>query len=184
MFHIILDGKSTRSIQNVLKKEFQRLYSDETAIIQLDDICCPHCGKKGSLRHHGFYMRRLIVCGICFTVSIHRLRCYECGHTHALMPSFIIPYEKKFCIDLLSLLNERHYDFRKNYPDLSSNDIMHLRHKYSSLASSFSTQNILSDVIATCDQFIKVSETFIHKRLFPCFKSKRQIGNVPGIPSH
>lgn len=115
MFHIILDGKSTRSIQNVLKKEFQRLYSDETAIIQLDDICCPHCGKKGSLRHHGFYMRCLIVCGICFTVSIHRLRCYECGHTHALMPSFIIPYEKKFCIDLLSLLNERYYDFRKYY---------------------------------------------------------------------
>lgn len=174
MFLIILYGETSRSkesFQEELKKEFQRLYSDETSHFPLTDACCPYCGKKGSLGYHGFYTRCLIVCGICIIVSIQRLRRSECGHTHALMPSFIIPYEKKFCIDLLALLSDRHPDFRL-YHAMSMKDLLELRSKYSSLSARCSSRDILSDISSTTDWFIKVTGNIINKLLSSSLKNR------------
>ena len=174
MFIIILSGrfKSKKSIQDELKKIFQKLYSDETIDFPLTDACCPHCGKKGLLRHHGFYTRSLIVCGICIIVSIERLRCSGCGHTHALMPSFIIPYEKKFCIDLLAILSDKHPDFRFRYSGMTDKDIKNLRTKYSSLYSRCSSKDILTDITETTEWLIKVSDTITNNILSSCLKKR------------
>ena len=136
------------------------------------DACCPYCGKKGSLGYHGFYTRCLIVCGICIIVSIQRLKCSECGHTHALMPSFIIPYEKKFCIDLLALICNKHPDFRYRYSGMTDKDIKNLRTKYSSLYSRCSSKDILTDITETTEWLIKVSDTIINNILSSCLKKR------------
>lgn len=174
MFSIILNGcfGSKEDIKNLLKSEFQKLYSNETSDFPLADACCPHCGKKGSLSHHGFYTRCLIVCGICIIVSIERLRCSGCGHTHALMPSFIIPYEKKFCIDLLAILSDKHPDFRFRYPGMTDKDIKNLRTKYSSLYSRCSSKDILTDISETTKWLIKVSDILINNILSSCLKKR------------
>lgn len=57
---------------------------------------CPYCSAKGRLRAFGHYKRYLVewdghsrVTGI---LSVPRLICDSCGHTHALLPSCIVPY--------------------------------------------------------------------------------------------
>ena len=174
MFQIILSGryKSESIVREELKREFQSLYSRETIDFPLTDACCPHCGKKGVLRHHGFYSRFLIVCGICIIISVHRLRCSECGHTHALMPSFIIPYEKKFCIDLLALISNKHPDFRYRYFEMTDNDIKDIRAKYSSLYDRFASADVMTDVSSTVETFIRVSGKSINTLLSSCLKNR------------
>lgn len=57
---------------------------------------CPHCSAKGCLRSFGRYNRYLVewdghsqITGI---LSVPRFICDSCGHTHAILPSCIVPY--------------------------------------------------------------------------------------------
>lgn len=57
---------------------------------------CPYCSAKGCLRAFGHYKRYLVewdghgqTTGI---LSVPRYICDSCGHTHALLPSCIVPY--------------------------------------------------------------------------------------------
>jgi len=56
---------------------------------------CPCCGNSHDLHYHTSYNRMMISIrhGKRFeeTISIRRLIC-PCGHTHALIPDFLIPY--------------------------------------------------------------------------------------------
>ena len=57
---------------------------------------CPFCGSSGYCRFFASYDRVLVD----FTnghihqrlVRIRRIRCESCGHTHAILPDFIVPY--------------------------------------------------------------------------------------------
>lgn len=78
-----------------------------------DSLPCAYqgCTSVGSYTKAGSYSRSLI----CYTngkvephaICIERLECSSCGHTHALLPSVIIPYSPFSFRFLLSLL----YDF-------------------------------------------------------------------------
>lgn len=52
------------------------------------------CGKTGSLVRYGSYIRRVKVGGREAPLVIRRLKCKACGQTHAVLPSFIVPYSK------------------------------------------------------------------------------------------
>lgn len=56
---------------------------------------CPCCGTKGACRIHAYYGRSLVdfIGGapVRHSLCIMRLVC-TCGHTHAILPDFIIPY--------------------------------------------------------------------------------------------
>lgn len=53
---------------------------------------CLYCGCS-CFHRHGFYSRSLIdLCCNTSTVVIERVKCTSCKHTHALIPSSIIPY--------------------------------------------------------------------------------------------
>ena len=56
---------------------------------------CPCCGARGSCRIHAYYGRSLVdfISGapVRHSLCIMRLIC-TCGHTHAILPDFIIPY--------------------------------------------------------------------------------------------
>ena len=65
---------------------------------------CPCCGAKGQCRIHAYYDRSLVdfIGGVPVrhSLCILRLVC-SCGHTHAILPDFIIPYS---CYGLFFLL--------------------------------------------------------------------------------
>ena len=52
------------------------------------------CHKKGCLIFYGWYKRKVKLPSKLLTLSIQRVRCRECGRTHALIPSVLVPYSQ------------------------------------------------------------------------------------------
>lgn len=65
---------------------------------------CPCCHVKGTCRPHAHYSRYLI--GLtngkqeCRRITVLRVFCTSCRHTHAILPDFIIPY-RQFCLPFI-----------------------------------------------------------------------------------
>ncbi|WP_373000345.1 DUF6431 domain-containing protein [Lutispora sp.] len=59
-------------------------------------LVCPICKAKGLMEIHAYYPRHVValIGGVLIDeiIDILRLRCCSCGHTHAILPDFIIPY--------------------------------------------------------------------------------------------
>ncbi len=70
---------------------------------------CPYCGVKGSCSVHAYYDRSLVdfMGGrpVRHSLCILRLVC-SCGHTHAILPDFIIPYSSYGLFFILRVLAE------------------------------------------------------------------------------
>ncbi len=70
---------------------------------------CPSCGVKGSCSIHAYYGRSLVdfIGGkpVRHSLCILRLVC-SCGHTHAILPDFIIPYSSFGLFFILRVLAE------------------------------------------------------------------------------
>ena len=70
---------------------------------------CPCCGGKGSCRIHAYYDRSLVDfmggAPVRHSLCIMRLIC-TCGHTHAILPDFIIPYSGYGLFFILRVLAE------------------------------------------------------------------------------
>lgn len=58
---------------------------------------CPCCGCRGNCRIHAYYYRYILdfrkgkPC--CARIRVMRVIC-SCGHTHAILPDFIVPYRQ------------------------------------------------------------------------------------------
>ena len=63
-------------------------YEDE---LNYEYIECPHCHSDKLIRY-GSYKRNIGIFGEYFLINIKRVKCKECSHTHALIPSFMLPY--------------------------------------------------------------------------------------------
>lgn len=70
---------------------------------------CPCCGAKASCSIHSYYDRSLVdlISGkpVRHSLCILRLVC-SCGHTHAILPDFIIPYSTYSLFFILRVLAE------------------------------------------------------------------------------
>lgn len=72
---------------------------------------CPGCGAKGKCAIHAYYGRNIIDYSqgkkITSSLCILRLKCSSCGHTHAVLPDIIIPYDSYGILFVLRVLLER-----------------------------------------------------------------------------
>lgn len=92
------------TIEHELDKPFsQDFYNKAIDSIQLHQLKCP-CGRCSSLTRHGSYHRTVKAVGRQFRLRVCRLRCPECGHTHALMLSCMIPYSQILVNDTASII--------------------------------------------------------------------------------
>ncbi len=64
-------------------------YLNSIVNLELSTIKCPNC-LNSNLERHGYYSRCIIVNGDKIRIRILRIRC--CGKTHAVLPSFVVPY--------------------------------------------------------------------------------------------
>ncbi len=55
---------------------------------------CPKCGLKETLIRWGRYVRLVMRGEEKNEIEIQRMRCKECGKTHALLPDFLHPYRR------------------------------------------------------------------------------------------
>ena len=71
-------------------------------------MVCPACGSRGNCVPHGGYKRSLIDMEhgkVTYgSVEIKRVRCKSCGHTHALLPDYIVPYAAYSLLFILRVL--------------------------------------------------------------------------------
>ena len=65
---------------------------------------CSNCGYGGNLHRHASYQRTIICRSITTRITIQRVICPDCGKTHALIPSDLIPYFQHTLETILNLL--------------------------------------------------------------------------------
>lgn len=53
---------------------------------------CKFCGYEGMLHRHGYYSRNVITKYYIKRINVLRVKCPSCNKTHAVLPSFLIPY--------------------------------------------------------------------------------------------
>jgi hypothetical protein len=67
----------------------------------IPDICPdPECRARGCLIRWGTYERSARTADIDYRISVQRVRCQACGHTHSLLPDFLHPH-RHYVIRLL-----------------------------------------------------------------------------------
>lgn len=81
----------------------QASYDSAVDSLQLHMVECT-CGKKGSLIRYGHYHRRVKYLSDLLDIVIQRVLCSECGVTHALIPSPLVPYSQMTLDDQLEVL--------------------------------------------------------------------------------
>lgn len=72
-------------------------------------IECPYCNSTNLIKH-GYYTRNInyIDDGVIIyeIINIQRVKCKDCGHTHALIPSFIVPYKINVLDTILACISD------------------------------------------------------------------------------
>ena len=59
------------------------------------------CGIAGNVIKYGSYKRKIIIKNKVYIIKIQRIYCKHCKKTHAIIPEFIIPYERLSLIDYI-----------------------------------------------------------------------------------
>lgn len=92
---------------NHIKCSDKKWFEDAAGASPAPDQSCPYCSAKGCLRPFGHYDRYLVEWDGQMqksnTVTVPRYICDSCGHTHAVLPSCIIPY-KSYSLRFLLLV--------------------------------------------------------------------------------
>ena len=103
--------------ENILSK---LLYEKFLSSFQPGEETCPCCHTRGRCVIHGRYFRNLIDFSkgkvVYSKVSILRVRCNSCGHTHAILPDFIVPflqYSLSFVLRVLAAYSVRKLTVKK-----------------------------------------------------------------------
>lgn len=89
--------------------------------IQLNSLECPSCGLHGTFSIHGYYYRYLKISNCKIKLKIMRIVCSECGHTHAILPSTIVPYSQIRYEDQKSICE--HFESKSGFNDIMSDNI-------------------------------------------------------------
>ncbi len=71
----------------------QDFYDSVVGSIQMHQLTCS-CGHSACLHIHGYYEREVHSSAGCYTLRIRRVKCTECGRTHAILLSSIVPCQQ------------------------------------------------------------------------------------------
>ena len=70
----------------------QESYNSMIRSLQLHQLVCS-CGHSACLSVHGYYSRRVVTVSSSFRLSVCRVKCSNCGRTHAILPASVVPYD-------------------------------------------------------------------------------------------
>ncbi len=94
MITILLDNCKSFS-----QKKYNKFIED----LPFHRISCT-CEQKGYLVKHGYYYRSIKTPEGLLQLSILRVRCKSCKRTHAILPSWIIPYSRILYHDQICII--------------------------------------------------------------------------------
>lgn len=143
---------------------FSEFLSNYKNLVNLPHINCPYCNSSDVIKW-GFYQR-----SVCFIdkdnisyniIDIQRVKCKNCNCTHALLPSFIVPY-KQHALDIIlySISND---DISYNC-EISFDTVINWKHQFNMFLPFLKT---MFDNISKFDIIDKLkSNIFYYYHLF------------------
>lgn len=98
----------TQKVNTNLIENFEEIIEKYENMVNLPYIECPCCNsselvKWGSYNRKAKYIDKYVKKEI---ITIRRVRCKKCGKTHALLPTFIIPYKINLLDIIINSLND------------------------------------------------------------------------------
>ena len=79
--------KLSSKIKHITENQYKKIIRS----LNFDELSCPKCNSRG-LRAHASYSRYVDFFKRSHKITIQRLRCPECGSTHAVLIEDMIPY--------------------------------------------------------------------------------------------
>lgn len=153
----------------------QDLYDNLIASLQFHRLSCS-CGHSGCLSIHGYYSRKLKQGDSSICLSICRVRCSICSRTHALLPSFIVPYSQISLPDQAQIIlasenNSSLSSVMEHTPSIDENNISSVLHRY----RRYWKQRLLSERIRILP---------LHQLVLRCFAAfSRQFLQIKSTPN-
>ena len=137
----------------------QKTYNQLIADLQFHQLTCT-CGHSGSLSVHAYYMRSLKVPEGKLRLRICRVICSFCGRTHALLPSFVVPYSQIPLQEQVEIISpyegsDSVEDIMNTNPSIDESNCAHVIRQY----RRHWKQRLLSERIDICDTSL-VSQCF------------------------
>lgn len=125
----------------------QKFYEECLSRIDFFSVQCT-CRHKGCLKRHGFYKRNVKTDNGIVTLKILRVRCSECGKTHAVLLSSMVPFSQISVPDQFDIILGDDQRVMDNNPDINESSCSHIRKSYRSFFSEFlKGENVpLSDI--------------------------------------
>lgn len=152
----------------------QEFYNSVIENLQLHQLKCS-CGHSGCLSFHAEYERSVITPSGKKTLTICRVICSECGHTHALLLSSMVPYSQIPAETLLEIVTayEEGSDRNKLCSSgcgIDENNVKSVILRYvkfwrERLIAAGATLASLTDLVASCfshysKQFMQIRSTY------------------------
>lgn len=99
----------------------QNIYDCKIHGLQTHRIECT-CGRKGCLIRYGHYKRSVKFQSALILLSIQRVLCTQCGVSHALIPSLLVPYSQATLHDQQQILDC--FDKGQGFEDVMESNLL------------------------------------------------------------
>ena len=125
----------------------QDFYDSVINSLQFHQLKCS-CGHSACLSIHAYYTRRIFLPDGVHSLRICRVRCSECGRTHALLLSSLVPYDRISLLDQHAVIcayadgSDRNAVCDQN-PSVDENNVKSIIRRY----KRFWLQRLLSESI-------------------------------------
>lgn len=95
---------------NFIALNARQLFDQFMNNFRIQDCVCPICGALHTCSAHASYERYLISFEsgepVYYHITVPRVICESCGHTHAILPEIIIPYGSYSVLFILTVLRD------------------------------------------------------------------------------
>ncbi|MCQ2495521.1 MAG: DUF6431 domain-containing protein [Lachnospiraceae bacterium] len=96
-------------------------YKNIITSLDFNRLTCT-CGRVGDLKVHAYYQRSIKTVAGNLRFHICRVICESCGHSHAILPSSIIPYSQISLFDQTYIINN--YEAGRSHNSAMDNNPM------------------------------------------------------------
>ena len=129
----------------------QDYYDSVINSLQFHQLKCS-CGHSACLSIHAYYTRSIFLPDGVHSLRICRVRCSECGRTHALLLSSFVPYDRISLLDQHTVVCAYEDDSDRNAvcdqnPSIDENNVKSIIRRY----KRFWLQRLLSESIRLRD---------------------------------
>jgi len=116
------------------QKDYEQYYKDAISSCNFYEVSCS-CKMKGHFIKHGYYSRNVKTPVGYIYLHILRIRCKHCGRTHAILPSFVVPYSRHLLEDHIRIAKatleaEPYLDIMEDNPYIDPGNINYIKKKF------------------------------------------------------